>query len=94
MCYNVAKAIGGMAIAVSGRVDHIIITGGIAKSAMVTGLISERVKFIAPVEIMPGEYELEALAAGCLRMITGEEPPKVLVHIDDEGIGTSEVQKG
>ena len=90
MCYNVAKAIGSLATVVSGRVDYIIITGGIAKSAMVTGLISERVKFIAPVEIMPGEYELEALAGGCLRIITGREAPKVLVSIDDEGVGVSD----
>jgi len=93
MCYNVAKAIGGLAIAVSGKVDTIIITGGIAKSAMVTSLISDRVKFIAPIEIMPGEYELEALAAGCLRIITGQEAPKMLVSIDEEGIGYSEIKK-
>ncbi|MCL2573058.1 MAG: butyrate kinase [Defluviitaleaceae bacterium] len=93
MCYNVAKAIGSLATAVNGKVDIIIITGGIAKSAMVTGLICERVKFIAPIEIMPGEYELEALAAGCLRMITGEEPPKLLVRIDEDGIGYSEIKK-
>ncbi|MDR2183013.1 MAG: butyrate kinase [Clostridiales bacterium] len=91
MCYNVAKAIGSLATATFGRIDYIIITGGIAKSAMVTELIAERVSFIAPVEIMPGEYELEALAAGCLRIITGQEAPKVLVAIDDEGIGISEI---
>ena len=92
MCYNVAKAIGSLAAAVCGRVDTIIITGGIAKSKMVTGNIMERVSFIAPVEIMPGEYELEALAAGCLRIITGQEAAKVLVSIDDEGIGISEIR--
>ena len=73
MCYGVAKGIAGMAAALRGNCDGIILTGGITRSQLVTGLISERVGFIAPVTVMPGEYELEALAAGCLRIITGQE---------------------
>lgn len=73
MCYNIAKSIGSLATVLCGEVDAIIITGGIAKSDFVTSNISERVKFIAPVIIMPGEYELEALAAGALRIVTGAE---------------------
>jgi len=73
MTYGVAKGIGSLAAAVSGRVDAIILTGGIARSQRVTGAIESRVQFIAPVVVSPGEYELEALAAGCLRIITGEE---------------------
>lgn len=73
MCYNIAKAIGSLSTVLCGNIDAIIITGGIAKSEFVTNSISERVKFIAPVAIMPGEYELEALAAGGLRIVTGVE---------------------
>ncbi|MCL1925296.1 MAG: butyrate kinase [Defluviitaleaceae bacterium] len=73
MCYNVAKSIGSLSVVTKGEVDVIILTGGIANSENITSKISEQVKFIAPVEIMPGEYELEALARGCYRILIGEE---------------------
>ncbi len=73
MAYQVAKGIGELATVVMGDVDRIIITGGIAYSRIMTEWIKERVKFIAPVEIMPGENELEALALGALRVLRGEE---------------------
>jgi butyrate kinase len=73
MCYGVAKGIASLSAAVSGAVNAIILTGGISRSERVTNAIKNRVEFIAPVVIMPGEYELEALAAGCLRIINGEE---------------------
>ena len=53
--------------------DRIILTGGIAYSKYISDYISEHVSFIAPVEVMPGEFEMEALAAGCLRVLRGEE---------------------
>ena len=89
MCYNISKAVGALATVLKGQVDAVIITGGIAKSKLITELIAERVSFVAPIEIMPGEYELEALAAGCLRIIKGEEKAKELISVDDEGIGLS-----
>ncbi|MCL2618922.1 MAG: butyrate kinase [Defluviitaleaceae bacterium] len=73
MCYGVAKSIGALATVVSGKCDAIILTGGITRSQLVSSTIKSRVEFIAPVKIMPGEYELEALASGCLRIITGLE---------------------
>lgn len=73
MAYQVAKAIGELAPVVYGRVDKIILTGGIANSAMVTAWIAERVKFIAPVEIVPGENEMQSLAWGAYRVLVGEE---------------------
>ncbi len=73
MAYQIAKGIGELATVVSGKVDAIIITGGIAYSKMMTEWIKGRVEFIAPVEILPGENELEALALGALRVIRGEE---------------------
>jgi len=80
MAYQVAKGIGELATVVEGRVDAIIITGGIAHSAMLTEWIRRRVAFIAPVEIMPGENEMEALALGTLRVLRGEEKAKEYVE--------------
>ncbi|MDR1489813.1 MAG: butyrate kinase [Desulfovibrio sp.] len=77
MAYQVAKAIGELAAAAAGRVDGIVLTGDIAHSILFTGLVRERVEFIAPVEVMPGEHELDALACGTLRVLRGEETPNV-----------------
>ena len=73
MAYQVAKSIGELATVVEGKVDAIILTGGIAYSEMMTSWIKKRVEFIAPVEIMPGENEMESLAYGILRVLRGEE---------------------
>ncbi|MFZ5966736.1 MAG: butyrate kinase [Bacillota bacterium] len=73
MAYQVAKGIGDLATVVEGNVDRIIITGGIAYSKMMTEWIEKRVKFIAPVVIVPGENELESLVMGALRVLKGEE---------------------
>ena len=73
MCYQVAKGIGELSTVVCGKVDRIILTGGVAHSKTITGKIKERVEFIAPVEIMPGENEMEALALGTLRVLRGQE---------------------
>jgi butyrate kinase len=76
MTYQVAKGIGELATVVEGKVDAIVITGGIAYSEVITSLIKKRVEFIAPVEIMPGENEMESLALGTLRVLNGEEEAK------------------
>lgn len=73
MAYQVAKEIGAMAAVLSGNVDRIVLTGGMAHAESLTAIVKERVEFIAPVEILPGEEELEALAAGALRVLNGEE---------------------
>ncbi len=73
MIYQVAKEIGALSTIVSGKVDQIILTGGIAYNERITNAITEKVKFIAPVAIMPGEEELESLAQGVLRVINKEE---------------------
>jgi butyrate kinase len=73
MAYQVAKEIGAMSAALEGQVDRIVLTGGMANAATLVNLISARVSFIAPVEILPGEEELEALAAGALRVLRGAE---------------------
>lgn len=73
MAYQVAKGIGELATVVKGNVDCIILTGGIANSRRMTQEIKERVEFIAPVKVLPGENEMEALALGALRILKGEE---------------------
>lgn len=73
LAYGVAKSIGSMAVVRSGRLDQIILTGGLAHSARITGWVKEQVSFLAPVSVIPGEREMEALAAGGLRVLHGEE---------------------
>ncbi|MFA5575868.1 MAG: butyrate kinase [Tissierellaceae bacterium] len=77
MAYQVAKEIGASAAVLKGKVDGIIITGGIAYDKKFTSWIEERVSFIAPVIVYPGEDELTALAEGGLRVLRGEEEAKI-----------------
>jgi butyrate kinase len=60
-----------------GKVDAIILTGGIAHSEYVTSRITKRVDFIAPVYVYPGEDELTALALNALDAMRGEQPLRV-----------------
>lgn len=75
--YQVAKDIGSLATVLKGKVDRIIITGGIAYSQRIVNMIIERVKFIAPVIVVPGEEELESLAKGAMRVLRGEERAQI-----------------
>jgi len=77
MGYQTAKEIGKCAAVLSGKVDAIILTGGIAYSKTMVSYIEERVSFIAPVVVYPGEDELLALAMGALRVLKGEEEAKI-----------------
>ncbi len=70
---QVAKDIGSMACVLSGKVDQIIITGGIAYDKVVVSGLKERAGFIAPITVYPGEDELLALVQGGLRVMNGEE---------------------
>jgi len=72
MAYQIAKGIGALATTVSGKIDYVIITGGIAHSNMLTELIKKRVEFIAPVKILAGSMEMEALADGISDVLTGK----------------------
>lgn len=73
---GIAKNIGDLCTVVRGKVDRIVLTGGIAHSKMLTTMITDYVDWIAPVMVIAGEYEMEALAEGGLRVIRGEEQPK------------------
>ncbi len=79
LAYQIAKGIGELATVLRGKADRIVLTGGIAHSAMLTGWIRERVEWIAPVEMLPGENELDALALGALRVLRGEEAAQEFV---------------
>ncbi|SEF62813.1 butyrate kinase [Caloramator fervidus] len=76
MAYQVAKEIGMCATVLKGEVDAIILTGGLAYGKEFVEWIKERVSFIAPVVVYPGEDEMLALAEGGLRVLRGEEPAK------------------
>jgi len=76
MAYQVAKAAGGLAAALEGRVDGVLLTGGLCHLAPFVELVRRRVAFIAPVTLFPGEDELLALAEGALRVVRGEEPAR------------------
>ena len=71
-CISFAKYIAAVATVVCGKVDAIILTGGIAYSDVITDDIKERVSFIAPVEVYPGENELESLAENGYGILAGE----------------------
>jgi butyrate kinase len=77
MAYQIAKEIGAMSVVLKGKIDGIILTGGLANSKMMTEWIKERTSFIAPVFIYPGEYEMLALAEGGLRVLRKEEELKI-----------------
>lgn len=70
---QVAKDIGSMACVLNGKVDQIIMTGGIAYDKVVTDGLTQRAGFIAPITVYPGEDELLALAQGAIRVMNGEE---------------------
>lgn len=77
MAYQIGKEIGAMASVLKGRVDNIILTGGLAYSNKLASIISEMVGFIAEVVVYPGEDEMDALNRGVLRVINGEEKEKI-----------------
>ena len=72
---QVAKDIGAMSTVLCGKVDQIILTGGIAYSKHTCAELEKRAGFIAPFTVYPGEDELLALAQGALRVMNGEEEP-------------------
>ena len=75
--YQLCKEIGAMSVVLGGKVDQIILTGGIAYNAKTQEDMKAAVEWIAPVTIYPGEDELLALAQGALRVVTGEEEAMV-----------------
>ena len=81
MCYQVGREIGSCAAVLRGKVDAILITGGMANSKRLTDDIGEMVSFIAPVVVYPGEYEMQSLALTSLAMLRGQEELKELLPV-------------
>ncbi len=75
--YQIAKDAGAMATVLEGKVDQIILTGGIAYNPYTREVLEKKIGFIAPITVYPGEDELLALAQGALRVMNGEEEAKV-----------------
>nr|WP_232353882.1 butyrate kinase [[Bacillus] enclensis] len=76
MAYQIAKEIGSASAVLNGKVDAIVLTGGLAYGKDFVKAISERINWIADVIIHPGENELQALAEGALRVLKNEEDHK------------------
>ncbi|MDO4176398.1 MAG: butyrate kinase [Bacillota bacterium] len=83
MTLSIAKNIAKLFPDVYGKVDCIILTGGIANSEMFVEQIVSRISYLAPIEIIPGENEMQALAEGALRVLNGKEKAKILTPEDD-----------
>lgn len=77
MGYQISKEIGAAAAVLKGKIDGIILTGGMANSKRLTEIISEHVGFIAPMMPVPGEHEMIALVEGALRVLSGDEEVKI-----------------
>ncbi len=73
MIGQIAKEIGAMAAVLRGRVDAVVLTGGLARCGYLIDSLKERISFLAPVLVFPGEDEMKALAQGALRVLSGEE---------------------
>lgn len=76
MCYQIAKEIGAMATVLKGKVEAIILTGGMAHNEILVKKIKNRVGWIAPLVVYPGEEEMKALAQSAIRVINGVEEVK------------------
>jgi butyrate kinase len=77
MIYQIIKWIGMMSTPLKGQVDAILLTGGLLRFPEIGKRIEESCSFIAPVYQYPGEFEQEAMAAGAMRILTGEEQVKI-----------------
>lgn len=75
--YQIGKCTGAMAAVLKYDVDGIFITGGIAHGKKMVEEITQYIEKIAPIYVYPGENEMEALALGALRVLTGETEAKV-----------------
>jgi butyrate kinase len=87
MVYQIAKEAGAMAAVLEGKVDAVLLTGGMAHSDRVVQRLRAHLEWIAPIRVYPGEDELQALAEGVFRVLDGEEKAK---HLWEEGRGPSE----
>ena len=88
MIYQIIKQVGAMAAALHGKVDAILMSGGMVYNEDLVSKIKEGAEFIAPIYTYPGEYEMEAMANGAARVLDGEEELKTytgepIINMDD-----------
>jgi butyrate kinase len=81
MIFQIAKSIGAMAGALEGDVDAVVITGGLARDKYLVAELTRKTKFVAPFYVYPGEFEMEALTNGALRVLRGEDKAQVYTGI-------------
>ncbi len=81
MIYQIGKYIGAYAAVLKGQVDAILLTGGVARDTSLVDGITGMVSYIAPVRVYAGEFEMEAMAAGALRVLRGEEEAKIYTGV-------------
>jgi butyrate kinase len=82
MFYQIAKQAGAMAVTLDGKVDAILFTGGMAKSQMLVDYLTAKLLWIAPISSYPGEFELQGLASGIVRVLSGEEEVHEYTGVD------------
>jgi butyrate kinase len=87
MIYQVAKETGAMAAVLEGRMDALLLTGGMAHSERLVSKLRKYIEWIAPITVYAGEDELQAIAEGVFRVLTGEEEPR---HLGAEGAGMAD----
>jgi butyrate kinase len=90
MAYQVAKEAGAMAAVLKGKVDAVLLAGGMAHSKRLVAELTSYLQWIAPITVYPGEDELQALAQGVFRVLDGEEQAK---HLQPEPTETTETRK-
>jgi butyrate kinase len=84
MIYKIAKEAGAMAAVLSGSVDALLLTGGMAHSRRLVSRLRTYIEWIAPITVYPGEDELRALAEGVFRVLDGEEQARIFVSPHEE----------
>ncbi len=80
MCYQIAKEIGAMATVLKGKVDAILLTGGLSYSQKLTSYLKSKLGYIAPIVVYAGENELRALAEGAYRILIGRQKVKEYIY--------------
>ena len=83
MIYQIGKETGAMAAVLGGKVDAVLVSGGMAHSERMVEKLRGYVDWIAPVAVYPGEDELQALAEGVFRVLDGEEEAKMMPKTGD-----------
>ncbi len=85
LAYQVSKHIAALAAVLRGRVDAVVLTGGLARSEMLVEFVRARVSFLGKLKVYPGENEMRALYEGVRRVLSGEEPARTYPSGEKEG---------